>query len=266
MGPAYAPPMREPARPGRTTVLVGLLLALLLAVAYAITSQLTATSEPTVAPTPAPLPPFPTVPSQTPPADTPRPGAGYPSRRLGALTDTSVIVNGRGKAELRYRRAPHNGTRLHFICTGCDADTWLVEEPRGEPVSGGPLPDPADVTWALDTVELGDATSLLVKAPANARWTVTLTPFDVVPVHEVTFDALGDDVVAVRARADLQLTCGGPAFVRTLARKADADEYAVVELRQEDDAGTWPVTAPTGSDLMILMISCPGRWTVTVPG
>ena len=258
--------MRATGHPTRTTVLVGLLLALLLAVAYAVTSQLTATSEPTAAQTPTPLPPFPTVPSQTPPPDTPRPGAGYPVRTLGALTDTSVIVNGRGQAELRYRRAPHNGTRLHFLCTGCDTDTWIVEEPRGNPVSGGALPDPVDVIWAVDTVQLGDATSLLVKAPAAARWTVTLTPFDAVPVHEVTFDALGDDVVAVRARTDLQLTCGGAAFVRTLARKARADEYTVVQVRQEDDPGRWPVSAPTGSDLVILMVSCPGRWTVTVPG
>ena len=262
-------PTPGPGHPTRTTVLVGLLLALLLAVAYAVTSGSATEPDPPAATdprsAPTPLPPFPTVPTQAPPTDTPRQGAGYPVRTLGALTDRSVLVNGRGNADLRYRRAPHNGTRLHFICTGCGDDTWLVELPRGNPVAGGALPDPSDVTWAIDTVELGSATSLLVKAPAKARWTVTLTPFDSIPVHEVTFGALGDDVVAVRAHADLQIACGGTAFVRTLARASGAEDYTVVQLRQEDDPGTWPVSAPTGSDLMIMMVSCPGRWTVTVP-
>ncbi|MGI3785630.1 MAG: hypothetical protein ACRYG2_33195 [Janthinobacterium lividum] len=251
--------------PGRTTVLVGLLLALLLAVAYAVVSFSGTAPEPL--PEPVPSTPLPTVPSRTPPPGTPTRGAGYPVRQVGALEkDRSVLVNGRGDADLRYRRAAHNGTRLHFICRGCDADTWLVEQPRGNPVGGGPLAEPADVTWAVDTVDRGGTTDLLVRAPAVARWTVTLTPFDAIPVHEQTFDALGDDVLAVRARSDLQIRCGGAVFVRTLARKAAADEYEVVQLRQEDDPGTWSVTAPTGSDLMILMVSCPGRWTVTVPG
>lgn len=253
--------------PGRSTLVVGLLLALLLAVAYAITSWSAAGPEPTTAPaTPAPVPPVPPVASQTPSPDTPTRGAGYPVRKVGSLErDRSVLVNGLGNADLRYERAPHNGTRLHFICRGCDDDTWLVEQPRGNAVGGGPLADPADVTWALDTVQPGGTTDLLVRAPAGAGWTVTLTPFDAVPVHEQTFDALGDDVVAVRARTDLQVRCGGAAIVSTLARETGATDYAVVQLRQEDDPGTWPVTAPTGSDLMILMVSCPGRWTVTVP-
>ncbi len=256
--------MSEPGHPTRTTLLVGLLLALLLAVAYAVVSFSGSTSAPR--PVPEPPPPFPTVGRQTPPSGTPQRGAAFPVRKVGALDDDrSVLVNGRGNADLRYARAPDNGTRLHFICTGCDADTWLVEQPRGNPVGGGPLAEPADVTWAVDTVDLADTTDLLVQAPAGARWTVTLTPFDAVPVHEQTFDALGDDVVAVRARTDLQVRCGGAVFVRTLARAATADEYRVVELRQEDDPGTWPVDAPKGSDLIIMMVSCPGRWTVTVP-
>lgn len=262
--------MSEPGHPRRTTVLVGLLLALLLAIAYAVTSATTTVPQQLPAPIPTAtgfptIPSFPTIPRQTAPPGTPQRGADYPVRQVGALDDRSAIVNGRGNADLRYRRAPRNGTRLHVICTGCDAHTWLVEQPRGNPVGGGPLTDPSDVTWAIDTVQPGDATSLLVKAPARARWTVTLTPFDLLPVHEQTFDALGDDVVAVRARADLQIRCGGAAFVRTLARTSRAAEYTVVQLRQEDDPGSWPVTAPTGSDLMIMMVSCPGRWTVTVP-
>ena len=94
---------------------------------------------------------------------------------------------------------------------------------------------------------------------------MTLTPFDAVPVHEQTFDALGDDVVAVRARSALQIRCGGAVAVRTLARKVAADDYAVLQLREEDDPGTWGVTAPEGGDLLIMTVSCPGRWTVTVP-
>lgn len=256
--------MSEPGHTGRTTVLVGLLLSLLLSVAYAITSGTGTVPEPAAEPTP--LPPFPTIPSQTPPPGTPQLGADYPVRKVGALEDDrSVLLNGGGNADLRYRRAAHNGTRLHFICTGCDADTWLVEQPRGSPVGSGRLDDPADVTWAIDTVDPGGTTDLLVKAPSGARWTVTLTPFDAVPVHEQTFDALGDDVVAVRARADLQVRCGGAAFVRTLSRPSSAPEYAVVQLRQEGAAGTWPISAPTGSTLMIVMVSCPGRWSITVP-
>lgn len=258
--------MSPPQHPRRTTVLVGLLLAVLLAVAYAVVASVGPPSVPR--PEPAPLPPLSTTPTPppTPPPGTPRSGAGYPLRSVGRLVeDRSVLVNGRGNADLRYRRAPGNGTRLHFICTGCGPDTWLVEQPSGNPVGGGPLADPADVTWAVDTVALGGATDLLVQAPARARWTVTLTPFDAVPVHEQTFDALGDDVVAVRARSDLELRCGGPSFVRTFARVAGEDEYAVVQLRQSDDPGTWRVSAPTGSDLMIMIVSCPGRWTVTVP-
>jgi hypothetical protein len=259
--------MSEAAHPRRTTALVGLGLALLLAVAYAVVSW--SSPDPPPRAGPAPVPPFPTVvtptPAPTPAPHPPRRGSAYPVRRLGALTDRSVIVDGRGNADLHYRRARGNGTRLHFICTGCDTDTWLVEWPRGTPVGGGPLTEPSDTTWAVDTVALGDATSLLVQAPARARWILTLTPFDVIPIHEQTFDALDDDVIAVRAAGDLRLTCGGAVFVRTLARPAGADEYAVVQLRQDDQAGTWPVNAPTGTDLLVLMVSCAGRWTVTVP-
>lgn len=259
--------------PDRTTGLVGLLLALLLGAAYAVSSASGGDPAPTPgpgvsrsAPGPGPAPALPTPGGGTPRADVPRPGVAYPVRKVGPLVaDRSVLVNGRGAAELRYRRAAHNGTRLHFICTGCDAGTWLVGLPGGDPVGAGPLADPADVIAALDTVAPGPASSLLVKAPASALWTVTLTPFDAVPVHEQTFGSLGDDVVAVSARSDLQITCGGAASVRTLARPRGAAEYAVVQLRQEDDPGTWPVAAPTGSDLLILTVSCPGRWTLTMP-
>lgn len=257
--------MSEPGHPRRTTALVGALLAVLLAVAYAITSGSVPDPGPVVPPTATPAP-FPTVTTTTPPPGTPRPGADFPVRKVGALdADRSVLLNGRGHAELRYRRAAQNGTRLHFICTGCDGDTWLVELPRGNPVGGGPLLNPADVIWAVDTVALGPSSSLLVQAPPTALWTVTLTPFDAVPVNEQTFGSLGDDVVAVATRSDLQLTCGGASFVRTLARGAGEDEYAVDTLQQQDDPGTFPVRRPPAADRMIMMVSCPGRWTVTFP-
>ena len=134
-------PMRTPAR---TTVLLALLLGLLLAVAYAVVSSVGQPAEPRPepsAPSSSAPKPFPTVGTPTPPPDTPRSGAGYPVRSVGRLVeDRSVLVNGRGNADLRYRRAPGNGTRLHFICTGCGPDTWLVEQPRGNPVGGEPSP------------------------------------------------------------------------------------------------------------------------------
>ena len=257
--------MSDAAHPRRTTVLLGIGLALLLAIAYTVTARTGSVPEPVPVPaaTVAP-PPFPTASSQTPPPGTPTTGADYPVRKVGALEDDrSVLLNGRGNADLRYHRAPHNGTRLHFICTGCDAHTWLVEQPRGYPVGGGPLRDPADVTWAVDTVALGRTTDLLVKAPARARWTVTLTPFDAIPVHEQTFDALGDDVVAVRSRGDLRLSCGGALYLENLARGTLDVDYVVVEVREQDQPGRWPVALPTETDLTILMVSCPGRWTIT---
>jgi hypothetical protein len=113
--------VRGPPGQARTTVLVGLLLVLLLVAAYAVVSAVGRPPEPprhADPPTVGPVNP-PVVGAQTSPADPPRPGAGYPVRTVGTLEDDrSVLVDGRGNAELRYRRAPHNGTRLHVICTG----------------------------------------------------------------------------------------------------------------------------------------------------
>ncbi|GAB2574073.1 hypothetical protein [Microlunatus antarcticus] len=257
-------------RPARTTPLVGLLLALLLAVASGVVALVGRPPGPPVQ-SPQSPPPAPTTPSPAPRTDVPTPGAAYPVRKVGALdADRSVLVNARGAADLRYRRAPHNGTRLHFICTGCDADTWLVELPGGTPVGGGPLPDPADVIWALDTVAPdtvapSTGSGLLVRAPASALWTVTLTPFDAVPVHEQTFGSLGDDVVAVSARSDLRLTCGSASVVRTLSRRSATGEYAEGAREQRDDPGTFPVPGPLGTDPTILAVSCRGRWSVSFP-
>jgi len=266
-------------RPGRTTVLVGLALALVLALAYAVTRLGPQVHSPAPPPRPVPSPatatPVAPDPGSTAAPAVPRPGRAYPLRDLGALHDRSALVPGRGPADLRYARAPGNGTRLHFICTGCDADTWLVELPRGVPVGGGPLPDPSDATGALDTgtpdpVDTrpgapGRRTDLLVRAPAGSSWTVTLTPFDAVPLHEQTFDALDDDVVAVRARGDLELACGGPLVARTLARLPGEREYVVGRVQRHDAAGTYPVAAPAGTDRMVVVVACAGRWTLTLP-
>ena len=117
----------------------------------------------------------------------------------------------------------------------------------------------------LDTVVPGPTSSLLVKAPSTALWTVTLTPFDAVPVHEQTFGSLGDDVVSVSARSDLQLTCGSASSVRVLSRGDGADDYTVGPLQQQPDPGTFTVPGPLGTDPMIMSVSCRGRWTVTFP-
>ncbi|WP_139209848.1 hypothetical protein [Microlunatus flavus] len=203
-------------------------------------------------------------------APPPRPGPAYPVRRVGTLGDRSALVSGRGDAQLRYTRAPGNGTRLHFICTGCDARTWLVEWPRGTAVGGGPLADPTAVTATLDTSVgergvRGRATRLVVAAPAHAEWTVTLTPFDVVPLHEATFDGLGDDVVAVRARGDLALRCGAAGSFRVLARPARAAEYVDGGVRRTGATGTSAVPAVRGTDRLVVEVACPGRWTLTLP-
>lgn len=250
----------------RTTVLVGLLLGTLLLVGAVVAPVLDG-DDPTV---PAPAPAAATgssvpSPSTTSPARmVPRPGA-VPVQRLGRLGERSRIVSGRGGAELRYVRAPRNGTRLHFICTGCDATTRLVGRPSDAVVGGGPPADPTDVTVVLDAaVEPGRPSRLVVDAPAAAEWTVTLTPFDVVPVHVATFDGLGDDVVAVRARGDLRLTCVGESTVRTLARARGAAEYAVGETVRHP-GGTVEVPAPMGTDHVVVVVGCAGRWTLTLP-
>ena len=269
--------MSEPGHPTRTTVLVAVALAVLLLVAYAVTSgRERPASSPTTAPSPGPTagataapspdPSLPQLPDPTPPAGMPRPGRDTPVRSLGSLTGRSVLASGHGTVDLRYARAAHNATRVHFICTGCDDRTWLVELPRGYPVARyGPLADPNDATGVTDTVDLHDRTDLLVRAPARAAWAVTLTPFDEIPVHRETFTALDDDVVAVRAVGALTLTCGGEHSYRTFAREAGSAEYDAHELGGADRAGTATLTPGAGTDLLVLDVRCHGRWTVTVP-
>lgn len=94
---------------------------------------------------------------------------------------------------------------------------------------------------------------------------MTLTPFDVVPVHVSTFDGLGDDVAAVRARGDLRLTCAGPSTVRTLARAPGAEEYTVGETVRHPGGGTVDVRAPAGTGHVVVVVGCAGRWTLTLP-
>ncbi len=270
--------MRSAAHPRRTTALVGALLAVLLLVGGWVAAHPAAdrhdrpdpATASSAAPAPAgatPVGPPPSAPVR-PAAAPPRPGAAYPVRELGALADRSRLVTLRGNAELRYLRAPANATRLHFICTGCDADTWLSTRVGGAPGGPGLLPDPVDVTTTLDappdTGRAGRTSRLLVKAPAVAEWTVSLTPFDEVPVHRTSFDTLGDDVVAVRSTDGLVLRCPGPSHVRVLARATPSGEYAVVA-DERHGAATFPVPRPAGARTLVLAVTCPGRWSVTVP-
>lgn len=176
-----------------------------------------------------------------------------------------MITSGSGTVVLRYARAPHDATRVHVICTGCDAATWLVELSRGQPVAAdGPLADPADATGVTDTVDPGPHSDLLVRAASGASWTVTLTPFDQIPVHRESFVALDADVVAVRTTADLRLTCGNAFSYRTFARERRGAEYDVVELGGDDRGGTAVLRAASGTDLLVLDVRCPGRWSVAV--
>lgn len=265
--------MRSAAHPRRTTALVGALLALLLVGGWVGSSHLRGarTGEvpaPAAARSPSPRP---TASPTMPQATAPRPGRAYPVRDLGPLGDRSRLVTLRGNAELRYGRAPGGATRLHFICTGCGADTWLSTPVGGGAPGPGRLDDPAYATAALDTapadrVGQGSAgrSRLLVKAPSTAEWTVTLTPFDEVPVHTTGFDTLGDDVVAVRAAGPLLVTCPGPSRVTVLARASGTAPYAVVA-DERHDGGPREVAPVPGADRRVLAVTCGGRWTLTVP-
>lgn len=266
--------MRSAAHPRRTTALVGALLALLLVGGWVGSARLrdarpgeapgpVVAQAPSASPTPSPAGAQATGP--------PRPGRAYPVRDLGPLGGRSRIVTLRGNAELRYGRAPGGATRVHFICTGCDADTWL-STPGGAGAAGpGRLDDPAYATAALDTAPTTRAgrgsagrSRLLVKAPSTAEWTVTLTPFDEVPVHTAGFDSLGDDVVAVRAEGPLLVTCPGPSRLTVLARPSRTAAYAVVS-DERHGGGPQEVAPAAGADVRVLVVTCGGRWTLTVP-
>jgi len=263
--------VRSAAHPRRTTALAGALLALLLVGGWVGSSQLRGPGEvpaPAVVVTPSPAPsPTPSAGPTAAQATAPRPGRAYPVRDLGPLGERSHLVTLRGNAELRYGRAPGGATRLHFICTGCDADTWLSALVDGRAAGPGRLDDPAYATAALDTAPVagtGRGSRLLVRAPSTAEWTVTLTPFDEVPVHTAGFDSLGDDVVAVRAPGPLLVTCPGPSRVTVLVRPSRTAAYAVVS-DERHDGGPQEVAAVAGADRRVLAVTCGGRWSLAVP-
>lgn len=268
--------MRSAAHPRRTTALVGALLALLLVGGWVGSSGLRAARShevpaPAVAATPSPTQNPTQSPTRAQATEPPRPGRAYPVRDLGPLGDRSRLVTLHGNAELRYGRAPGGATRLHFICTGCDADTWLLARVDGRAAGPGRLDDPTYVTAPLDTATADGAargsagqSRLLVKAPATAEWTVTLTPFDEIPVHAAGFDSLGDDVVAVRAPGPLLVSCPGPSRVTVLARASGTAAYAVVS-DERPDGGAQEVAPVAGADRRVLAVTCGGRWTLTVP-
>lgn len=253
---------REARRARRTTAVSGVLLALLL-VGGAVVSRVATPADGPTATSPGPTTPG--SPAAQPPAPVePKPGPAYAVREVGPLDDRTRIVSGSGDAVLRYARTRGQATRFHLICTGCDADTWVVELPGGPVPGPGPLPDPSAATGIVDATRPGRTSRLLVHAAADASWMVTLTPFDVVPVHREGFDGLGDDVVAVRARGQVSLRCDDGPRLRTLARPAGQAEYAVVETVRGDVGGTYALRVPEGADLLVLQVSCTGRWTLTL--
>jgi hypothetical protein len=262
-------PEREARRARRSTALSGVLLALLL-LGGALVSRAAGPDDGPTATSPASVPVAPpgaATPSSTPapgPSVAPRPGPAYAVREVGGLGGRTRIVSGRGAAEVRWARTPGQATRFHLICTGCDAGTWLVEWPRGPVPGPGPLPDPSGATGVLDVAAPGRTSRLLVRAATGAEWTLTLTPFDAVPVHREGFDGLGEDVVAVRAASGVRLTCADGPRVRTLARPAGRPEYAVVETVHGEGGGTSALRVPAGADLLVLQVGCSGRWTVTL--
>ena len=267
--------MRSAAHPRRTTALVGALLALRLGGGGVGSSRLgsAGTGEvpaPAVVRTPTPTPTRTPSPTAT-RAAAPRPGRAYPVHDLGPLGDRSRLVTLRGNAELRYGRASGGATRVHFICTGCDADTWLSTPVDGGSAGPGRLDDPSYATAALDTASADRAgrgsaarSRLLVKALPTAEWTVTLTPFDEVPVHTTGFDSLGDDVVAVGVPGPLLVSCPGPSRVTVLARAPRTAAYAVVS-DERHEGGPQEVAPVSGAAVRVLAVTCGGRWSLTVP-
>lgn len=201
---------------------------------------------------------------QTPPPDTPRPGTGYPVRPIGPLAATATTVRGQGQTEVRYARRPSNGTAVHFTCPDCGPDTWLVETSRPWALSGGPLPTPADYTYVTDTVDLTDRNSLLVKAPAAAEWTLTLTPFDGLPLHDATVTERDGAVLRLRLTQPAELHCNAAAFAKTFTRPPGQAEYETQLLLQTDGPETSKISAPRNGDLLVAVIDCPGEWTLVL--
>jgi hypothetical protein len=215
---------------------------------------------------PAPLPdptgfapPRPTI-----PPDTPEPGAAFPIRPVGKVPADGLTVTGRGNAEVRYARFPGNPTRVQFSCPTCTNPTWLVDLSRPHPLGGGPLARPTTHDDVVDYITPGVRNSLLVKVEGKAAWTLVLTPFDALPVQSATVTRHDTTFVHVRTTRAMTLRCPPDAFVKTFTRPRGESEYAVHRVIYEDEKDTVVIRPPEDTDLVVLLVSCKGSWTLTI--
>lgn len=249
-------------KPMTTNLVVAALAVALVVVAWVVLSVL----PPRQGNPPRPLPdPTGWVPTpRTNPTDTPTPGPGFPTRSLGRIPAGGLSVSGRGSSELRYVRVPANPTRVVFDCPACTQKTWLVDVARPHPLGGGPLRDPTHHVDVVDYIDPGPRNSLLVQVRAGAAWTLTLTPFDALPVR--TADVVDRDTAFVRVRTTqpMVLRCAPSSFVKTFTRPAGEPEYDVDWVISEDTDDEVTVRPPEGTDLVVLLIACHGPWTLAV--
>ncbi len=153
---------------------------------------------------------------------------------------------------------------MQFSCPTCSDPTWLVDVARPHPLGGGPIAPPTSRDDVVDYVDPGPRNSLLVKAAKAAAWTVVLTPFDALPVRTSDVTARDTAFVRVRTNEPMTLRCPPEAFVKTFSRSRGEDEYEVRWVISEDEKDTVTVQPPEGTDLLVLLISCDGPWTLSV--
>lgn len=81
-----------------------------------------------------------------------------------------------------------------------------------------------------------------------------------------TSDVTPRDTAFVRVRTNEPMTLRWPpdAFVKTFSRSRGEDEYEVRRVISEDEKDTVTVQPPEGTDLLVLLISCDGPWTLSV--
>lgn len=264
---------QQPPRPTppRQTGLI-ILITLAVVVAVVAMAAIVATNLNSQRPSPVRTPPasWPKVtdfvpPKQEPPSNMPTPAPSDKQQDLGALTTKPTTVEGSGSVTLNYRRLVGNGTHLRFTCTGCDTDTWLIDQTRPWPLSGGPLPVPTEYEYVLDSVDPPATTTLYVKAAPTAKWTLVLTPFDSLPIAaNTTLQGRDDRVVRVRSTSKPRLECQRGPWVKTFFKASGEAEYEVGYLLSDDEGGAWDVGMPKGTDTIVAIISCPGPWTLNV--
>ncbi len=245
-----------------TNLVVAALAASLVVLAWVVLSVLPPRPDEPRAPLPDPTGWVP--PPQTNPTDTPTPGKDFPVRSLGTIPVGGLSVSGRGSSELRYVRVPANPTRVVFTCPTCTRKTWLVDVARPHPLGGGPLADPTHHVDVVDYTDPEPRNSLLVKVPGEASWTLSLTPFDALPVRTATVAEQDTAFVRVRTTRPMTLRCPPRSFVKTFTRPAGADEYDVDRVISEETEDAVTIGPPEGTDLVVLLIACDGPWTLSV--